>query len=189
VRASEQATDNSNGPLAFALFPGAELFAQTDPGIRGGPPNAGDPFATLTAGEKDFFKLRGKPQFIQVEAMQDGLGPRFNLDSCAGCHIHPAVGGSSPPTNNPQVTCPPIMAPESLVAPFLHLNGPIREVRFVKNPDGTPDGGAHGLFTISGRADAPGCEIDAPDLQSGIRSKCCDRQVRQAKSRAKAGHS
>jgi len=154
----------SAGFLVLALLPGAELLAQTDPGIRGGPPNAGDPFATLTPGEKDFFNLHAKPTFMEVEAVKDGLGPRFNLDSCAGCHIHPAVGGSSPPTNNPQVTRQPVIAPGSPVPPFLHLNGPIREVRFIKNRDGSPDGGAHDLFTIGGRADAPGCAIDPPDF-------------------------
>jgi len=40
--------------------------------------------------------------FNEVEVIEDGLGPRFNLDSCGGCHIHPSVGRSSP-VINPQV--------------------------------------------------------------------------------------
>src|SRR5690349_6204428 len=90
----------------------AHTYAQTDPGMRPGPPGAGQPFATgLTAGYLAFFNNVGLPQFTQVEAVADGLGPRFNLDSCSGCHAFPAVGGSSPPTNNPQVVRAPTMAP------------------------------------------------------------------------------
>jgi CxxC motif-containing protein (DUF1111 family) len=38
----------------------------------------------------------------------------------------------------------------------------VREARFVRNPDGTPDGGVHGLYTITGRSDAPGCNLAQP---------------------------
>jgi CxxC motif-containing protein (DUF1111 family) len=59
------------------------------------------------------------------------------------------------------------MAPGSTVPPFLHLNGPIREVRFVKNPDGTADGGVHDIFTIVGRIDNPsGCAIIQPNFSN-----------------------
>ena len=119
--------------------------------------------------------LGAKSQFTQVEAVTDGLGPRFNLDSCAGCHIFPAVGGSSPAADfispdgtrgNPQVGRQPIMAPGSTVPPFLAQNGPVREVRFVRNSNGTPDGGVHGIFTIAGRSDARGCAISQPDFSN-----------------------
>src|SRR5207249_9193167 len=40
--------------------------------------------------------------FTEPEGIKDGFGPRFNLDSCGGCHQQPAVGGSSPSVN-PQV--------------------------------------------------------------------------------------
>jgi CxxC motif-containing protein (DUF1111 family) len=57
------------------------------------------------------------------------------------------------------------MAPGSTVPPFLSINGPIREVRFVRNPNGTPDGGVHDIFTIVGRADnPPGCAISQPNF-------------------------
>jgi CxxC motif-containing protein (DUF1111 family) len=148
--------------LAFSLA----MQAQHDPGVRGGLAGAGKPIGGLTAGESDFFLNHGVPQFTQVEAVADGLGPRFNLDSCGGCHIQPAVGGSSPLTNNPQVVRAPIMAPGNTIPTFLSLNGPVREARFVRNPDGTPDGGVHDLFTIAGRADKPaGCAIQQPDFQ------------------------
>jgi len=96
-----------------------------------------------------------------------GLGPRFNLDSCAGCHTFPAVGGSSPPTNNPQFMRAATMAPGSTVPSFLSINGPIREVRFIRKPNGTPDGGVHDIFTIVGRSDSPtGCAISQPDFSN-----------------------
>jgi CxxC motif-containing protein (DUF1111 family) len=49
------------------------------------------------------------------------------------------------------------------VPAFITLNGPIREARFKRLPNGQPDGGVHGLFVISGRNDgtgnASGCNI------------------------------
>jgi CxxC motif-containing protein (DUF1111 family) len=158
-------------PVVLIVFSLA-MQAQHDPGIRGGPPGAGGPIGGLTAGENDFFVKQAKPQFIQVEVVDDGLGPRFNLDSCGGCHIQPAVGGSSPLTNNPQVVRAPIMAPGNAVPSFLSLNGPVREARFVRNPDGTPDGGVHDLFTIAGRLDKPaGCAIQQPDFQHELNNQ------------------
>ena len=139
-----------------------------DPGIRGGLAGAGQSLAGLIHDEgKDFFSEPGVSQFTQVESVDDGLGPRFNLDSCSGCHIHPAVGGSSPPANNPQVVRAPIMAPGNTVPPFLTSDGPIREVRFIQHSNGTPDGGVHSIFTIAGRRDAPaGCAISQPNFSN-----------------------
>ena len=143
-------------------------YAQVDPGIRSGPPGAGQAFAAgLSAGQAAFFNSYGVPTFAEVETVAQGLGPRFNLDSCAGCHSFPANGGSSPPTNNPQVAHAPAMAPGSTIPAFLSINGPIREVRFIRNPNGTPDGGVHGIFTTVGRADnPPGCAISQPDFSN-----------------------
>ena len=157
--------------LVTSLIAIAAMQAQVDPGIRGGPPGAGQPFPTgaggLSAGQGAFFTNNGVPQFTQVESVADGLGPRFNLNSCAGCHAFPAVGGSSPQTNNPQVVLAPVMAPGNTVPPFLTLNGPIREVRFIKKPSGKPDGGVHDIFTIVGRPDnPPGCAISQPNFSN-----------------------
>src|SRR5260370_18626337 len=141
-------------------------LAQADPGPRGGPAGARTPFSTLTAGELDFFTNHGVPQFSQVEAVADGLGPRFNLDSCGGCHIQPALGGSSP-ASNPQFTRAASMAPGNTIPYFVMQNGPIREARFIKNANGGEDGGVHDLFTIAGRADKPsGCSIQQPDFNA-----------------------
>jgi len=153
----------SLGILVFA----ATSFAQTDPGVRGGAAGAGGAITGLTLKEGKFF-TSGQDAFAEVASVlgtipdtEEGLGPRFNLDSCAGCHKFPGVGGSSPKVN-PQVT----VAPLSQVAPLQTLNiispnGPIREVRFAT------DGGVHDLFTIMGRSDTPvGCNISQPDFAS-----------------------
>src|SRR5436853_2256351 len=59
------------------------------------------------------------------------------------------------------------MAPGSTVPSFLNLNGPVREVRFVRNPDATPDGSVHDSFTIVGRSDNPdGCAIQQPNFSA-----------------------
>jgi CxxC motif-containing protein (DUF1111 family) len=142
------------------------LNAQVDPGVRPGPPGAGGTIAGMSGGEHDFFSSHGVPQFSEVETVAEGLGPRFNLDSCGGCHAQPAMGGSSP-SLNPQVANLASMAPGNTAPPFLSMNGPVREVRFIRNPDGTPDGGVHDIFTISGRPDAPaGCAITQPDFSN-----------------------
>jgi len=149
----------------FILFVASLISnAQVDPGVRPGASGAGTPLAGLSAGETDFFNNHAIPEFNNAEGVSTGLGPRFNLDSCGGCHAQPAPGGSSPAVN-PQVANAAIMAPGSHVPPFLSLNGPVREVRFVHNPDGSLDGGVHAIFTIAGRTDAPGgCSITQPDF-------------------------
>jgi len=50
------------------------------------------------------------------------------------------------------------------VPSFIRLNGPVREARFVRNRDGSPDGGVHALFVITGRDDAGACAIRQPDF-------------------------
>ena len=96
--------------------------------------------------------------------MPDGLGPRMNLDGCGGCHAQPAVGGTSPAVN-PQVDFASKLGGTDAVPSFITLNGPVREARFVRNPDGTPDGGVTNLFTITGREGADGCNIAQPNFE------------------------
>src|SRR5712671_6852838 len=132
-----------------ALFTATCCFAQSDPGPRAGAAGAGTPIGGLTPGELDFFTNHGVPQFSQVEAVADGLGPRFNLDSCGGCHAQPALGGTSP-AMNPQFTRAGTMAPGNTTPYFVTQPGPIREARFIKNANGGEDGGVHALFTIAG---------------------------------------
>src|SRR5436305_4322136 len=61
-----------------------------DPGVRGGPPGAGGALPGLSDAERQFFEV-SKEVFQEVDAGPDGLGPRFNLDSCSGCHSQPAI--------------------------------------------------------------------------------------------------
>ena len=141
-----------------------------DPGVRGGPAGAGGPLAGLNDQEQAFFGA-AKNVFTEVDSVPGGLGPRFNLDSCAGCHAAPTVGGSSPATN-PQATVATVTKANALANPlpsFITSTGPVREVRFVRNPDGTPDGGVHDLFVITGRTDtAVGCNIKQPDFAAAL---------------------
>src|SRR5512134_591857 len=137
-----------------------------DPGVRGGMPGAGGPLPGLSSTEQAFFEL-GLEDFNEAEEVADGLGPTMNLDGCGGCHSHPAVGGTSGPVN-PQVEFASKDGGTDRVPPFIAANGPIREARFVRNADGTPDGGVHALFTITGRAGAAGCNVAQPDFARAL---------------------
>jgi len=140
----------------------AQTRGPTDPGVRGDPPGAGTAVPGLTTEQAAFFDA-AKDAFEEVDAVPDGLGPRFNLDSCVGCHSQPATGGTAPAVN-PQVAVATALHAKNTVPSFIRLNGPVREARFVRNRDGSPDGGVHGLFVITGRDDAPGCNIRQPDF-------------------------
>ena len=140
--------------------------AARDPGVRGGAAGAGAPIAGLTETELAFFNA-GTDEFVEVDGVGEGLGPTMNLGSCSGCHLQPAVGGTSPPVN-PQVAFATLNGAANTVPSFIKADGPVREARFVKNPDGTPDGGVHDLFTIAGRPDAPGCMLAQPDFEKEL---------------------
>jgi len=137
-----------------------------DPGLRGGPPGAGSPVGGLTAAQQAFFTA-AQARFNVIETVPAGLGPGFNELSCGACHVFPAVGGSSPATN-PQVTDANTLGATNAIPSFVTGNGPIREARFVLNPDGTPDGGVHDLFSIQGRSDAPGCVFAQPNFVAAL---------------------
>jgi CxxC motif-containing protein (DUF1111 family) len=140
--------------------------AVKDPGVRGGAAGAGAPIAGLTGTELAFFNA-GKGEFEEDEEVAEGLGPTMNLGNCAGCHLQPAVGGTSPAVN-PQVAFATKDGATNTVPSFITPKGPVREARFVKNADGTPDGGVHALFTIVGREDAAGCALAQPDFEKEL---------------------
>jgi CxxC motif-containing protein (DUF1111 family) len=154
--------------LAAAAAP-AQFFAR-DPGVRGGPDGAGGMLEGLTANQQAFFAV-SKDAFEEVDALADGLGPRFNLDSCAGCHAQPVTGGTSPFVN-PQVAVATAFGARNVVPSFITANGPVREARFKYAPDGARDGGVHALFVISGRndgtANAAGCHIRQDDFEGQL---------------------
>ncbi len=142
-----------------------------DPGVRGGPPGAGGKISGLSLGEGAYFDA-GADDFSQEDSVlgtmpntDRGLGPRFNLDSCGGCHAQPAVGGSSPAVN-PQIAVANKHGAANTIPPFLTIDGPVREVRFKSGPGGGRDGGVHDLFTITGRSDANGCVLAQPDFSN-----------------------
>jgi CxxC motif-containing protein (DUF1111 family) len=150
-----------------------------DPGVRGGPAGAGGPLAGLGSSELALFNA-ALARFQEVDSVTgsindapsgtqngSGLGPRFNMNSCSGCHAQPTVGGTSPSTN-PEVAVATLDGAQNTVPSFITLHGPVREARFITNPDGTPDGGVHDLFVITGRKDAPGCSIAQPNYEQAL---------------------
>ena len=144
-------------------------FLAIDPGVRVGPSGAGGPIAGLSDSEMKFFEA-GLGDFAEADGTNEGLGPRMNLDSCSGCHLQPEVGGTSPFVN-PQVAFANKMNATNAVPSFITASGPVREARFVRNPDGTPDGGVHALFTITGRDDAPGCMLGQPAFEQELANR------------------
>jgi len=63
--------------------------------MSAGAENLTNPLPDLTDQEKDDF-MAGLEDFLEVETVEDGLGPVFNAKSCAECHAVPSVGGSEP---------------------------------------------------------------------------------------------
>jgi len=153
-----------------------------DPGVNlNAPPRAGGPLPDLSPEESQLFYASLKT-FTERDSVKgtfvspdfgaetgEGLGPRFNANSCAACHIQPAIGGTSP-IINPQLAIAADAGAKNTIPFFITKNGPIREARFPLAVDAngqiihptTRDGGVHALFTITGRQDAPGCNITQP---------------------------
>src|SRR6202790_273049 len=153
------------GILTVALITCGYTLGQTRsapvaPGVRGGAASAGGPLQGLTADETAFF-LDGQARFADIEVVNkganNGLGPRFNSNQCFSCHSQPNMGGTSP-AKNPLPAVAALDGAKNAVPWFIVPNGPIREARFKKS-NGNADGEVHDLFVITGRADAPGCNI------------------------------
>jgi CxxC motif-containing protein (DUF1111 family) len=150
-------------------------FKATDPGVRPrlrGDTTPGNPLPGLTAAQLALFAA-GQAEFAAAEAIAEGLGPRMNLDSCGGCHAQPVLGGSSPPLN-PQVAFATDHGMDNILPSFIDRSGrgPVREARFVKNADGSLDGGVHSLFTIQGYTpDANGCILRQPDFATAVTNR------------------
>jgi CxxC motif-containing protein (DUF1111 family) len=173
----------SAGILMVTGFSAA--YAQTDPGVRPGAIN-GQTGATTTnplplpsvltpatgdpVNAREFFN-DGLGRFQEVETITaNGLGPRFNLNKCSGCHAQPTVGGTGAATN-PQFTAiaDGIASAQDSTPSFITANGPTREARFpfFFNSNGTvntaaPNGGVETIFTVSRLAGASGCSLAQP---------------------------
>jgi CxxC motif-containing protein (DUF1111 family) len=155
---------------AVALAPPAALAQARDPGVRhaatdGGPPV---PLPGISADELEYFQ-DGVARFQTVEVVAgatskqgNGLGPRFNSNSCSSCHAQPYVGGSSP-DSNPLFSVYNAEGATNQMPWFIVRNGPVREVRFIQS-NGVADGGVHDLFVITGRSDSGGCNIAQPSF-------------------------
>ena len=163
------------GAFSEEVFSQIARFAARDPGVRTGSNGAGGMLPGLTELEQKMFGV-AREDFEEVQSVQGavvipdtelGLGPRFNLDSCAGCHTHPDIGGTSPAIN-PQIEVAEKEMANNDIPLFIKRDGPVREARFKHNPDGTADGGVHALFTIAGRTDAPGCSLTQPDFRTAV---------------------
>jgi CxxC motif-containing protein (DUF1111 family) len=150
------------------------------------PARAGGPLAGLSPAQMELF-AESLDVFQELDTVDGasntsaGLGPRFNLDSCSGCHAFPAVGGSSGFVNPQPIVAKRDGARNDAEIPFLRGDGPIVEARFKFLMDAAgnfltgsrnagaggrrPDGGVHALFTITGRTDANGCDIQQPPFK------------------------
>lgn len=168
-------------PLAFAAAIAAQ-FVASDPGVRAGGVDAGQPVASLsqTTGGYNFFN-DGLARFQEVDDVAHGLGPRFNTNSCTSCHAQPAVGGSSPSATvypfigpNPETQVFNLDGAHNNLPSFITPDGPVREARFKffltssGSLSNNPDGGVHDLFVISGRPDAGSCSIQQPNFAHNL---------------------
>jgi CxxC motif-containing protein (DUF1111 family) len=160
------------GFLISVLQPLHAMSQPTDPGARRAPTDNGTPrsLTGLNQEEQNFFQ-DGMARFNFIELVSggsaqqgtgNGLGPRFNSNQCASCHVQPNVGGSSPPTN-PLLAVAAADGATNVMPWFNAPNGPIREARFVQS-NGVKDGGVHNLFVVTGRTDAGACNITQPNF-------------------------
>ena len=158
------------GLALTVIFNAGMIAAQHDPGPRAGAAGAGGPLFGIGPDLEKFFN-DARVDFMEIDSVSGtvsgedgaGLGPTFNGAGCGQCHAQPAVGGSSPITN-PQVALANLDGAKNTVPSFITTDGPVREARFIRNPDGSPDGGVHGLYTIRGRTDADGCNLEQPNF-------------------------
>jgi hypothetical protein len=132
-----------------------------------GPPHA--PFGT----EID-------PDFPQTMTNSNGLGTVHNSDNCFECHAQPILGGSGgfiaahkgDVAENPAFNLVPHRFGRTNVVPSFETRfGPIREVRFIHDAKGNPDGGVHALWTQKGDISNPlgaGCTATQPDFETEL---------------------
>ena len=163
--------------LAALLLAGI-AFAQTDPGVQSGNRGTGAALSSVLSNSPSgilaFFN-DGQARFQEVQAVSgaanNGLGPRFNSNSCSSCHAQPAVGGTGAAVNPQFQFTSDGVAPGNTTPSFITANGPTREARFpfFFNKNGTvntsaPNGGVEDLFTVTGRPDAGSCNLPQPSF-------------------------
>jgi CxxC motif-containing protein (DUF1111 family) len=164
--------------LAVLLLVLPASAAVVDPGPRAGSPGAGGAVESVNEDNPITileFWATGRSRFEEADGVDEGLGPRYNGLSCASCHAHPDIGGSSPSVN-PQVAAATAEGATNSVPSFITSSGPVLEARFIYFTDGSgnpittqPNGGVMPLYTIAGRSDAGTCTttyIQQPDFAS-----------------------
>jgi CxxC motif-containing protein (DUF1111 family) len=157
----------TGAPAALAQVQAAAVPV-ADPGVRTAATDGGEPLYLAGLSDEDLVFYRdGLARFTEVDGVSGaisgegvGLGPRFNSNSCASCHLYPYVGGSSPPAN-PLYEIATADGASNQMPWFIARNGPVREARFVQS-NGAADGGVHDLFVITGRTDAGSCSLTQP---------------------------
>jgi CxxC motif-containing protein (DUF1111 family) len=169
---------------ALCCFAQSQPGGPTDPGVQTGNRGTG---ATLIDPANDpngftaFFQ-DGQKRFQDVESVSksptgnNGLGPRFNSNSCSSCHAQPAAGGTGAAVNPQFQFISSGVAPGDTMPDFVKANGPTREARFpfffTSNSRfgginiRTPNGGVETLYTVSGRPDAGTCKLPQPNFEA-----------------------
>ncbi len=163
--------------VALLCIPQLTL-AQTDPGVQSG--NRGTGATLIPSGDSTGFLAffnDGQKRFQDVESVSNspngnnGLGPRFNSNSCSSCHAQPAVGGTGAAMNPQFAFAGSSVAPNDATPYFITATGPTREARFpfFFNSNGSantsnPNGGVETIFTVSGRSDAGSCSLSQPSF-------------------------
>jgi len=171
----------SSFTLAVLLLSGA-AFAQTDPGVQSGNRGTGAALSSVSSNSPSgilAFFTDGQTRFQAVESVSNspsnnnGLGPRFNSNSCSSCHAQPAVGGTGAAVNPQFSFTSDGVAPGSSTPYFVTANGPTVEARFpfFFNSSGgvntnAPNGGVEDLFTVTGRSDAGNCSLQQPSFNA-----------------------
>ena len=163
--------------ITFAmLFLAGIALAQTDPGVQSGNRGTGAALSSVLANDNPgilaFFN-DGLARFQEVDTTANGLGPRFNSNSCSSCHSQPAIGGTGPAANPQFSFTSNGVAPRDTTPYFVTANGPTREARFpfFFNANGSantnaPNGGVEDLFTVTGRSDAGSCSLPQPSFNA-----------------------
>jgi CxxC motif-containing protein (DUF1111 family) len=162
------------------LFLATISNAQTDPGVQTASRGTGAALSSVLADDNAGILALfndGQTRFQVVETVSggtnNGLGPRFNANSCNSCHAQPAIGGSGGATNPQANFISTGVSPKDQQPYFVTATGPTVEARFpfFFNRNGSanlnsPNGGVEALFTVSGRSDAGTCSLPQPSFNT-----------------------
>src|SRR6266849_1434660 len=171
----------SPNPTTGATITANELASFNEGVIRAGQlESTCDTCADVTNGSPVTGLGELDPIFPQFHTNSNGLGARHNGDQCLLCHAQPTLGGSGgflvpnpgqgaplPPENPLFRLVPNRFGKRNVVPSFEQQYGPIREVRFKFNSDGTRDGSVHQLWVVTGITKDPtltSCTLTQPDF-------------------------